>query len=519
MNTTCAIFFLLCGFAFIPTAQAKDTSGNDTVPPLVVVTFNLDDIAPTNHRADRLKEGYVDESGTWRVLPRWDQSGVFHFSDGLARVRIGDTVRYLDPSGAVHRMNHKYLFQGWGQDGFICKKYAQASEPRGPGLAGTWNRIIDRQGELALPGIPSPTWMFQIKDRCITISGEKYAEFFFDVERGELGSERFQSVGGFKPINPDRSIYFARVKLNDAWGFLDERGKIAIRPQWIEAWDFGETGLARVRGDEGWVYIDATGAVVIPAKPDQIYRDDFSFGYAVVNALGGGEGYIDRQGEWAFGKQFDRAEPFGPNGLAAARENGLWGYINSQGRWAIPPSLFSAYTFKAVGSGFVARVTDKNHCLRLIDSSGNFLPNFDAEARRFQSEKCPMRIEGWKSKMYSFFGENLPTIAIGCGVLVLMGTWLAYRRTGSKNAQHKNDNVGISVFHNLGRAAIFGFISVACAGVVLDEICSVSTLSPYFRDVHRDSFYVIVFVLWVLNLVLLMGLRGIANAISYLRRR
>jgi hypothetical protein len=511
------LFLLIGGSFFLSTVLAADTSSIDTAPPLVAVTFNLDDISWTGHGTNRFLGGYVDEHGTWRVLPRWERSGPFHFSDGLARVRTGDKVRYIDPSGAVHSMERKFLFDGWGTDGFICKKYASAAEPVGNGLNGTRTRLINRQGELVFPNAPSPRWLFQIKNRCVMISGDKEGDFFFDVEHGELTTNRFQSVRSFEPINKTRSTYYAAVKVDGLWGFLDDQGQIAVTPKWIEAWSFGETGLARVRGEAGWVFIDYTGAVVIPAQQDQTYTDDFSFGYAVVREYGSRQGYINTRGKWLFDKRFDNALPFGPNGLAVAKEGENWGYTTANGQWEIEPIFLKAESFKAVGHGFVARVTDKNHCMRLIDSTGKFLTNFDEETRRFQPEKCPLRPQSWELKTYTFLAENLPAIAVGLGLVVLIGTGFACL-TRTPSHDDKSNYLGVSVFSNLGQAAVFGFIGVASAMFALDEIVSVTTLRPYFRDVYRDYFYLSIPIFWVLNLVLLIGLRGVSNAYWWLRR-
>ena len=48
---------------------------------------------------------------------------------------------------------------------------------------------------------------------------------------------------------------------NDKCGYIDKTGKIAINPQFDDAWDFSE-GLAPVKTGDKYGYIDKTGKYV-----------------------------------------------------------------------------------------------------------------------------------------------------------------------------------------------------------------------------------------------------------------
>ena len=109
----------------------------------------------------------------------------------------------------------------------------------------------------------------------------------------------------------------ARVKIGRRWGFIDQTGKLAIAPQFELAsdedannlsLDFHE-GMAAVSLDGGrkWGYIDHSGRIVVQPKYD--YADRFSEGVAhvantyserigneTITYIGGAAKYIDKQG-------------------------------------------------------------------------------------------------------------------------------------------------------------------------------------------------------------------------------
>jgi len=85
----------------------------------------------------------------------------------------------------------------------------------------------------------------------------------------------------------------ARVKLNRKWGYIDTTGALIVSPKYDEVENFSE-GLARVRvTQKGWGLINTSGIEIVKPMFQWIY--DFQNGKAKVKA-GGQEGYIDRNG-------------------------------------------------------------------------------------------------------------------------------------------------------------------------------------------------------------------------------
>jgi len=182
-------------------------------------------------------------------------------------------------------------------------------------------------------------------------------------------SQGLARFGVRDPDNPNGILY----------GYMDESGKVVIKPQYHWAGDFHD-GMATVQPvKEGpWGYIDTLGRLFIPAQFISIR--DFSEGKAAVSKRDNLWGYIDTTGKMVIQPQYYTAAPFSDGlarvtlpgvkdtiyinhhgkevlrlkgkdisgdfnqGLAAALKDGKWGFIDKQGKWKIPAQYkFAAY--------------------------------------------------------------------------------------------------------------------------------------------------------------------------------
>ena len=90
----------------------------------------------------------------------------------------------------------------------------------------------------------------------------------------------------------------AKVKKNKKWGFIDSTGNVVVAPKYDEVENFKD-GLARVRKTQhgqnggGWGMINTQGQEIVKPMFDWIY--DFEDGKAKVKS-NGAEGYIDKNG-------------------------------------------------------------------------------------------------------------------------------------------------------------------------------------------------------------------------------
>jgi len=126
----------------------------------------------------------------------------------------------------------------------------------------------------------------------------------------------------------------ARVRVNEMYGFLDTSGRLVVPAVWERTGSFSE-GLCPVMRDGKWGYVDSSGTLVIDLEYDG--ASDFVDGYAVVRVgdrSGGTRYYIEPDGSVAFGRGFEWAYAF--EGLLAHIaegdfNEGAFGYMNREG--------------------------------------------------------------------------------------------------------------------------------------------------------------------------------------------
>jgi len=187
------------------------------------------------------------------------------------------------------------------------------------------------------------------------------------------------------------------IGINRKRGFIDNSGKLVIRPMFEFVWDFSE-GLAPACLHEKWGYIDKTGKIVI--KPQFQEAQSFSEGLARVqlpnmvtksgNRIAGKYGFIDKTGTFIIRPQFEHASSF-QNGLASAsirvrKESSksdaevFSGYIDKTGTFIIKPDFQDvAHSFQGPYSRAtkIYRKDQQGNILSseegLIDKTGKFV--------------------------------------------------------------------------------------------------------------------------------------------------
>lgn len=195
------------------------------------------------------------------------------------------------------------------------------------------------------------------------------------------------------------------IKQGGKYGYIDARGNVVIKPQFVQAFGFSE-GLAAVKVQDGtrlkWGYIDTTGKVIIgPGDWDDV--STFSEGLALViraestvsmNVLGvnasqihGKYGFISRKGDYVIQPQYSTGKSntiqlgFKGNrsfsdGRAVVEVDGKYGYIDKIGKVVIDLKYNYAMKF----SGGLARVGSESGTF-YINTSGDYVikPEFVIE--------------------------------------------------------------------------------------------------------------------------------------------
>lgn len=112
--------------------------------------------------------------------------------------------------------------------------------------------------------------------------GEQYSLYKTNGE--QLG------VGGFQDVIVFNGSSYAAVKQADKWGFIDEKGRMVIEPQYEEA-------------------------------------RSFSNGFAAVKT-GGKWGFINEKNEMCIEPSFSEAKDFNTKGNVFVKENGIWSLLS-----------------------------------------------------------------------------------------------------------------------------------------------------------------------------------------------
>ena len=131
---------------------------------------------------------------------------------------------------------------------------------------------------------------------------------------------------------------------------LKSTGEVIIPAKYDATWNFRE-GLAHVRLNGKFGFIDKTGKEVIPLKYDIV--DFFNEGLApvalgAVENLNGKYGFIDKDGNEVIPIKYDFASAFN-EGLAVVELNKKIGFIDKADRVVIPLKYDWAYLF----AGFI----------------------------------------------------------------------------------------------------------------------------------------------------------------------
>ncbi len=315
------------------------------------------------------KWGYIDLTGRVAVSPRFDEAA--RFSEGLAPVRAGKQLGYADATGKL------VLVPAFGPAGGTLHR--RFSGGRAMVRSGARFGVIDTAGRLAVPA----RWL----------TAEDFSEgraFVCD----EQGCGFVDPEGRYAPVQDAMggtsfrggvaSIVLAMGMSNRRTAFIDARAN-RIPGEYEGNGSFSE-GLAPVRFQRFWGYVDVAGKPVIP----NVYGDaaEFSEGLAAVTSAETGRcGYVDRTGTPVVPARFASCGPFS-GGLARVdlaerpMSEERIAFVDRQGNVAIRgdssrPPFLDASDFKdglaAVADGPVDLAGDGQVRLGYVDRTGKLV--------------------------------------------------------------------------------------------------------------------------------------------------
>lgn len=281
------------------------------------------------------KCGYIDQSGTVVVQPRYTYAGAF--SDGLALVDQGKRQwAFIDRNGrVVFSVEHDFVT--WFRDGLAAVLDMKTENDPTTYRTG----FIDLSGQLSIPMTLRTAGAFSeglAEAQPVATDVDKHGYGYVDK------SGRFVIKARFKMASPfSEGLAAVREVLPDGTiknGYIDVRGAYAITlqtgPHEVLMRPFSN-GMAVVMDHGSARYVDRTGQPAF--KRNFASGGSFSEGLAWVRLKEGDGtkcGYIDKTGELVVKAQFDDTHSFS-EGFAGVKLKDAWGFIDKTGTITIAP--------------------------------------------------------------------------------------------------------------------------------------------------------------------------------------
>jgi len=306
--------------------------------------------------------GYIDASGKIAIPQQFDY--VVEFSEGIGGVNIGGT-----------RVGNQYPDNGkWGFVDAYGQYLINPIYDSPPTHAKPYNwedlSLVLHEGYIFSEGLAP---VYNRQDKKWTYIGydtgkQQYVDWITEAKMLDTAGNIIRTY----PLRSARRFKegLAAVYLNDAWGYINNKGEIVISPQFIYPVEFHQGRILAMGKDLRRVVYNVKGERELP-----MYRifSEFRDGLAVVKPKLLGQviqdndqikySLIDSSGKFLFPAQFDKIGHFG-SGLAPAligsdpdtlkfnpdkpivgNVGPKWGYINMFGKFVHNPVFQDAHSF------------------------------------------------------------------------------------------------------------------------------------------------------------------------------
>ncbi len=269
--------------------------------------------------------GFVDTSGELKIDAKFTSALAFQ-NNGIAVVKDDDGYTIIDSEGKIltksrydkigNFENGVVVVTKDQKEGLINEEGKEILKPKYDTVEIVSNQLVKLKNEG--------------KYGCATIGGDVISDC------------KFESLGN-RFVNSMIAAYDG-----ESWGYLNKKGKWAIKPQFSDADDFGTNGYAAVEKDGKSGIIDKSGKFIIEAK----YQD---------------------------------AENFNDDGIFAVELDRTWKLLNKDGSTVCDIAYEGLWAF--AGDEFLVSVNDDTFAYSIIDANGKaiiadmgkiaFDPNFN----------------------------------------------------------------------------------------------------------------------------------------------
>ncbi|MCX5744302.1 MAG: WG repeat-containing protein [Proteobacteria bacterium] len=121
------------------------------------------------------------------------------------------------------------------------------------------------------------------------------------------------------------------------WGYKTGGGVVVIPPRYKDASGFTAGGVASVRVDGGWRFIDPSGASLATPFPFDNGADYFQEGFARIVDPAGKVGFLSQAGQIVVSPRYDFAYAY-CHGVAKTALGGHAGYLDTRGTSTAGPA-------------------------------------------------------------------------------------------------------------------------------------------------------------------------------------
>lgn len=299
------------------------------------------------------KHGFIDKTGKVIVPPQYEDA--LGFYEGLGHVKIGDRWGYIDTSGNF-AIKPQFINYGVFSEGLAAAMIE----------TNKWG-YINKNGQWVIKPQFDSACDFSEGFACVLLNNK----WIFINRSGEIAiNKEFQHCSWF-------SEGLAAIDIGGKYGYIDKSGLLVIPPLYRTAHNFKE-GLASVgHSERPNTFIDRNRRVVINSRRFQ-YTSSFSGGLAAVK-INGKWGFINKTGQiviepefFEMGLSYFKLEAFS-SGLAPVKDENKYGFINVNGNFVIEPQYDAAWCFRN-GLAKVLKYDDKDDlAMGYIDRSGKYI--------------------------------------------------------------------------------------------------------------------------------------------------
>jgi hypothetical protein len=262
--------------------------------------------------------GYINSDGQLQIEPDFQWASLFH--EGLAVVRESNRWKYIDMTGEVVIEGNFSSIRNFSQGKAAVR------------FDGRWG-YINTSGNFVINPKFRDAHLFS-NGRAFVRSLHNWGYYYIDEKGDKIESVDFSGSFDFVETNEFRDG-LALVRDDDEFGYIDKSGNAAIDLKYNEAYPFSEK-LAAVKISDKWGFISSSEAVEI--APQFISAGNFGNGLAPVRKSSNLFGYVDKSGNMVISEQFEIAETFQED-RAAVFNDGKWTFIDKAGNQITSPKF------------------------------------------------------------------------------------------------------------------------------------------------------------------------------------